>query len=269
MTRPPMTFVNPSVFDLPERLDDVMILLPSYKTPHPLTRGCLDELVRLGADVQHSWGCSDPALHRCLMAGRAWDGLRQDNGKYKFVLWFDDDMVCKPGTVQLMRHCAKVLNVSISGLYCKRGMSTGFALSREQGECLRMQLPVRAGLLSQPVCDIELPPVIGGLGCLLIPREQFLLHVQSVPNVTRLPKDTRRTDVPGVCSSGYCADGDGRLGWLSEDLVYGQSLWHWCRGVYACPVAWAHVSEVPLLPLTNAVWLNEGDSDEVETISDR
>src|SRR5512142_2768219 len=66
-------YLNPTLFFTgQERLDDVLILLPSYKQPHPYTRAFVDLLVELGASVSFSWGCSDPALHRCILAGRAW-----------------------------------------------------------------------------------------------------------------------------------------------------------------------------------------------------
>lgn len=256
-------FLNPADFKLYERLDNVMILLPSYKTPHPLTRRCVDSMIELGADVQASWGCSDPALHRCIMAGRAWDVLRHDEGKYEYVLWMDDDMICKPWSVQFMRACSQLADLAITGYYCKRGQSSGLALSRMPGEVLRFPLPNAV----EQVVDINLTPVIGGMGCLLVPRGQFLQHVSRVPNVSKRNDDGTRSDLPGICASGYSADEHGVLGWLSEDLVYGQSLWHYGRGVYAAPVVWAHISEMPLLPLPDAKWLNSHSAENSEVVS--
>jgi len=253
-------FLDPKDFELHQRLDNVMILVPSYKQPHPLTRQCVDNLTSLGADVQASWGCSDPALHRCIMAGRAWEVLRRDEGKYEFVLWFDDDMICRPNTVQFMIACSLLTGVAISAYYCKRGQSSCLALSRMPGEPLEFALADKSGASRL----IQLEPVIGGMGCLLIPRHQFLKHVQSVPNVTKFRDDGSRSDMPGICSSGFCPDDTGLLGWLSEDLVYGQSLWHWANGVYAAPVVCAHISEMPLLPLPGARWLNDHSAEGTE-----
>lgn len=194
------------------------------------------------------------------MAGRAWEVLRRDGGKYEFVLWLDDDMICRENTVQFMVACSLLTGVAVTGYYCKRGQSTCLALSRMPGEKLHFVLRDT----NQDERRIELAPVIGGMGCLLIPRAQFIKHVESVPSVTKFDADGKRSDMPGVCSSGFCPDETGTLGWLSEDLVYGQSLWHWANGVYAAPVVWAHISEMPLLPLPNATWLNENDRENVE-----
>lgn len=257
-----LSFLNPKEFALRESLEDVMVLLPSYKQPHPMTRNVVDGLIKLGVDVQASWGCSDPALHRCLMAGRAWDVLRRDAGKYGYVLWMDDDMLCKPWTVQFMRACCQQLNVAVTGYYCKRGQSSGLAFSRMPGEPLGLSLERRDGERE----SVELVPVIGGMGCMIVPREQFLLHLESVPNVAK-QTDGKRSDMPGICSSGYCPDDQGVLGWMSEDSVYCQSLWHYGRGVYAAPVVWAHISEMPLLPLPDAHWMNEHDDENAEIVT--
>lgn len=235
-----------------------------------MTRACIDRLVSFGADVQHSWGCSDPALHRCIIAGKAWNVLKEDKGKYQYMIWIDDDMVCGDGYVQLMRSACKQTGASISGVYCKRGCSGALALREWDGlerQCafeLKEPVPIE-GIGSVELAEsITLRPVIGGMGCLMVPREAFLKHVSSVPNVHRRHPDGKRSDMPGVCSSGFCPDDRGKLGWLSEDLVYGQSLWHWATGIYMLPLAWGHLSEVQLLPSQNAIWLNARDEDDEE-----
>lgn len=208
----------------------------------------------------HSWGCSDPALHRCIIAGQAWQKLREDEGKFKYLLWVDDDMTFSDNTVQLMRHCCELANVAISGLYCKRGCSSSFALRQWEGPEKSVLLAPKDG---GEMADIRLQPVIGGMGCLMIPRDAFIEHVKSVPNVHRKFPDGKTTDMPGVCSSGFCPDERGKLGWLSEDLVYGQSMWHWSCGIYAVPITWGHVSEVQLIPGPQSVWLND-QSEEID-----
>lgn len=246
-----------------ERLDDVLILLPCYKQPHPYTRAFLDLLVELGASVSFSWGCSDPALHRCIIAGRAWRVLREDGGKHNFVIWIDDDMVAPRGAVQLMRHIVKEKHVAISGMYCKRGNQRALAQSLWPEPPIEVQLsylePIKGELGDRVGESVNLLPVIGGMGCLMVSREDFLRHVEQVPNVRRTFADGVQTDMPGVCSSGFCLDTNGEYGWLSEDLVYCQSLWRWASGVYAAPVAWGHVSEMQLVPTPDAVWLHKQD----------
>lgn len=252
-----------------ERLDDVLILLPSYKQPHPYTRAFIDLLVELGASISFSWGCSDPALHRCIIAGRAWRALREDvDERYQYVIWIDDDMVAPRGAVQLMRRICKQKQVSVSGLYCKRGNQRALCQSLWNAPPIEVELAHREidqtsgisiGAGGIQISRVDLLPVIGGMGCLMVPRDQFLKHCQSVPNVHQTFPDGVSTDMPGICSSGFCADEDGGYGWLSEDLVYCQSLWRWASGVYAAPIAWGHVSEVQCVPTTDAVWLHKKD----------
>lgn len=250
----------------------MLILLPCYKQPHPYTRAFLDLLVELGASVSFSWGCSDPALHRCIIAGRAWRVLREDDGKHRFVIWIDDDMVAPRGAVQLMRYIVEKKQVAVSGMYCKRGNQRALAQSLWPEPPISVELVHREidpstgislGCGAVQISAIDLLPVIGGMGCLMVSREDFLRHVEQVPNVRKTFPDGVQTDMPGICSSGFCLDTNGEYGWLSEDLVYCQSLWRWASGVYAAPIAWGHVSEMQLAPTPDAVWLHKQEpSDE-------
>lgn len=239
----------------------MLILLPSYKQPHPYTRAFVDLLVELGASISFSWGCSDPALHRCILAGRAWRALREDDGKHQFVLWVDDDMVAPRGAVQLMRHIVAEKKVAVSGMYCKRGNQRALCQSIWPEPPIGIELELLDSVQRGDGVEVahycELLPIIGGMGCLMISRQDFLRHVEQVPNVRRKFEDGVQTDMPGVCSSGFCLDTNGEYGWLSEDLVYCQSLWRWSSGVYAAPIAWGHVSEMQLVPTPDAVWLHK------------
>lgn len=269
------TYLDPCAFFTGnERLDDIVLLVASYRTPHPLTRACINKLVSLGADVIDSWGCSDPALHRCIIAGRAWNAMRANPDRYKYVLWIDDDMVAPTAAVQLMREVVRQIQASVSCFYCKRGASGALALRKWEGDPLNVELVHReitavSGVAFREgvkqVTTVPLQPVIGGMGCLMVPSEQFVRHVESVPNVSRLLPDGTSADMPGICSSGFCRDDGGKLGWLSEDLVYGQSLWHWCSGLYGLPIRWGHVSEVTLVPTEDAIWLNADDPTSTAT----
>lgn len=264
-----LNFLNPhEFFNGDEPLDDLLILLPCYKQPHPYTRAFVDLLIQCGADIQFSWGCSDPALHRCIVAGRAWRVLREDEGRHKYLIWIDDDMVGPRGGVHLMRHIVQETNVAISGLYCKRGNQRALAhslwpeppreISLKKRPCPSgVGSPTMIPMLGHPIATIDLLPIIGGMGCLMVSRDDFLRHVEQVPNVTKTFPDGVTTDMPGICSSGFTRDTNGEYGWLSEDLVYCQSLWHWASGVYAAPIAWGHVSEVQLAPTPDAVWLHK------------
>jgi hypothetical protein len=201
-------------------------------------------------------------LHRCIVAGRAWNAIRAaDRDRYRYVLWIDDDMVPPLGAVQLMREAVSQIGASVTCYYCKRGASGALALRKWEGSPVVVAFSHRDSgpQQAQATTTVALQPVIGGMGCLMVPTEQFLLHVSSVPNVERPNPDGTTSDMPGICSSGFCADQQGKLGWLSEDLVYGQSLWHWCSGLYGLPIRWGHVSEVTLIPTEDATWLNRDD----------
>ena len=238
-------------------LFDVLVLVPSYQGPKPLSRFCLDRLARCGAEIIACYECSDPALHRCIVAERAVHLLKK-RPSFKFVLWVDDDMSYTPADVAMLREFARGTGVAISGYYCKRGNSMSLTLKHHDGPVLTVEHS-KAMLLHE--CEIErhptveLLPVTAGMGFMILPRETFDRHCESVPQCSRTLQDECGRSMPAICSSGPIRYDDGTFGWCSEDEVYCRSLWHHGRGVYAAPIAVGHVSSVPLLPSPESVFL--------------
>lgn len=252
-----MTYLDPTHwFPTVPSLHDVLVLLPSYRGPHPRTRALLEDLSACGANIVASYHCSDVALHRNLVAGRALQVL-EANERLRWVMWLDDDMVGTLAHVAFLRAACSELKAAVTGLYCKRTDPAVLTIKQQARE-----LPKR-------VCfDTELKPVsfeshgvLAGLGCLMVSRDDFQLHAATVPAFDHVIAG-RKMGVPALCCSGVCPDETGKIGWVSEDQCYCQGLWQWCRGVWTAPIVFGHMSETALTPDVVPSWLPDHESSE-------
>lgn len=251
----PMTYLNPTHwFPSDPELRDVLVLLPSYHGPHARTRDLLERVSARRATIVASYHCSDVALHRNLVAGRALQALAA-NDSLKYVFWLDDDMVGTPAHVAFLRATCDALQAAATGLYCKRtdpGVLTIKQQAREE--------PRRVTLAGESL-SFESHGVIAGMGCLMVPRDDFLVHADTVPAFDHVIAG-RKMGVPALCCSGVCPDERGKIGWVSEDQCYCQGLWQWCGGVWTAPIVFGHMSETALTPQVNAQWLPSHESSE-------
>jgi hypothetical protein len=175
--------------------------------------------------------------------------------KHNFVFWLDDDMLGTPSHVAFLREAARYLNAAVTGIYCKRCSSSE----------LTVKLYPREETRSCHVGDVEhgdgvvFPshPVCSGMGCLMVPVEQFKRYADGVPHFARVGDGKDTEPVPGICASGMAQDESGQWVWLSEDQTYCEGLWCRENGVWTAPIGFAHLSEVPLRPSLDAVWLGE------------
>lgn len=251
-----VTYLDPRKYYSNQRLDDIMLLVPSYVQPDVRTHGCIDQLIRLGADITSSYGCSDPALHRCLVAGRAMSQIESHPEKYKYVCWIDDDMVFSPSHLMFLRQSAMALSASVTGIYCRRGDPTTACVrhipSQHPPICERNTLLFSEG----EQASFTAYPVTAGMGCLLVPVEDFMRHCASCPVADISLNTGEKTVVVGVCSS-QMGGVPGAFGWVSEDESYCEGLWIHGGGVWSVPIAFGHMSTVPLAPDPDACWLGE------------
>lgn len=238
----------------------MLLLLPSYKAPHVLTQQFVDQLRGFGVQVVRSQGCSDPALHRCLIAGAAMQRIREARKTgavpWEFVLWLDDDMVASPAHVVFLREASAALGACVTGIYCKRGQPQVITIRHRVGTETQT-----VNLIADDV-PVSFPsyPVTGGMGAMMLPIDVFEEHCRQVPSFVQLDGTGKPQPIPGVCASGMTEDDEKRMGWLSEDQCYCESLWHWANGVWSVPVVFGHISEVPLAPMPGAQWLMNSQS---------
>lgn len=234
----------PSLWPRP-RLHDVLLLIPSYRGLHPSSLSFVQSCIALGADLAASWGCSDPAMHRCLVAGQALERIQSHPGRYRWVVWLDDDMVATPSHVAGLIQFAEVLETAVAGSYCKRGNARSLTWKSYPGIVRTVAVD------GHPV---QCYPVTSGMGCLALSVDHFVHHCSEAPAWKRAGES--RT-VPGICACGMSIDDGGGLGWRSEDQVYCEGLWTYGVGLYGVPIEFAHISEVALHPAAEALWLGD------------
>jgi hypothetical protein len=256
------TYLNPKNYYDNRRLEEakalssLLVLMPSYRGQEALTRNCLDSLVRCGAEVIASYECSDPALHRCIVAERAMQFLSdpKNAATYTHVLWVDDDMVYTPAEAAFVFHLSDLFGAAISAAYCKRGNSNRLTLKHFYADVLSAPLSELFPLLDN-VDEIEVLPALCGMGFLVVPAFQFAEHCRRVPQCEHQTSDGRTVSMPAICSSGPLDLTRGRFCWCSEDECYCRGLWRYSNGVYVAPIQVAHLSSVPLVPAKDATWL--------------
>lgn len=252
-----ITYLDPTHW-FPNRpqLHNVLVLLPSYRGPHARTRALLEDLSACGATIVASYHCSDVALHRNLVAGRALQVLER-NENLRFVLWLDDDMVGTVAHVAFLRATCEDIEASATGLYCKRTDPSVLTIKQQAREDMR-EAVIQT---ESEALAFTSHGVIAGMGCLLVPRTEFLVHAATVPAFDHVIAG-RKTAVPALCCSGVCPDENGKIGWVSEDQCYCQGLWQWGNGVWTSPIVFGHMSETALTPQVNAQWLPNHESSE-------
>jgi hypothetical protein len=245
-----------------QALSDVCVLMPSYKGPNQNSRYCIDTLANCGATIVASYGVSDVALHRCIVAAKAVTLL--EHLPMHYVIWLDDDMSFTPAHVACLRDYVARYDVAISGMYCRRG--NPFVIAASKLDVFRRDIEiaffnrVMDSVLnkSHELNDmIPMFPTTGGLGCLMMKSEQFLRHCKAMPSARYAMKPGGGLEfIPEICSSGLREYGaDGR--WVSEDEAYCLSLWQHGIGVFTVPVPFGHYSHVPLVPTADALFLGE------------
>lgn len=246
-----------------QALSDVCVLMPSYKGPNQNSRYCVDTLADCGATIVASYGVSDVALHRCIVAAKAVDVMRE-NPRLNFVIWLDDDMSFTPAHVACLRDYVFRYDVAISGMYCRRGNPFVIAASLLDTERRDLNSRVCSDVISlvhsRQIAtgdSVSLYPSTGGLGCLMMKSGQFLRHCKAMPSARYNLKPGGGLEfIPEICSSGLREYGaDGR--WVSEDEAYCLSLWQHGIGVFTVPVPFGHYSHVPLVPTADALFLGE------------
>lgn len=240
------------------QLDSVLILVPSYKGPHPITMQFLNDCVAAGADITPSWGCSDVAMHRCIVAGAACQRIVERSEMKKpisHVVWIDDDMMGTPSHVAGLMQLSNAIGGPVTGHYCKRGSSNVLTLKRYPwGNVVRVRVRSSSPDLESLAFDAQ--PVTAGMGCLCVPAAEFLEHCERAPKWSGIAgANGKGSPAPGICASGMCTDSQGRIGWMSEDQTYCEGLWQYGFGLWEVPIEFAHISEVPLRPSPTAEWL--------------
>lgn len=263
-------YLVPRQFFPSPRLDGVLLLVPSYIRPDLRTHMCIDQCIQCGAEIVASFGCSDIALHRCIVAGRAYAQIQRNPGKYTYVVWIDDDMTFGPPHLAFMREQCRQMQTAVTGLYCKRGNPNVLCI-RAITEMDPPIEPRRVILASLPdgsdasAVVFDSYPVTSGMGCLMLSVEHFVKHCEAVPQIRATSTDGSVVMTPGICAAGMCDDRDGTLGWVSEDQDYTENLWARDIGLWTCPIVFGHVSELPLFPVKLASWLSD-KQPEVQTI---
>lgn len=243
----PTKYYNNAVLRDEEALSNVLVLLPSYRGPALAARRCVDTLTACGSNVIASYMCSDPALHRCLVASRALEYAESHPEiiDSHYVIWIDDDMTFTPSHVAMLRDMSAELYRPVTGLYCKRTSSLELtAKIYTEADAKPKQLSL----------GVDAIPVTAGMGCLLLPLRVFVDHCREVPSCTFVVHG-KPTTLPGICASGMSHGIDGTIGWMSEDQVYCESLWYYGYGLYAVPIRFGHLTEVSIYPSDDARWL--------------
>jgi len=257
-----MTYLDPlHWFPSKPELHDLLVLLPSYRGPTPRTRQLLEELSACGAHILPSYHCSDVALHRNLVAGRALQIL-EAKPDLRYLLWLDDDMVGTVAHVTFLRATCADLGAAVTGLYCKR--TDPSVLTVKQQACEHPRQAVIDTEQNESI-SFDCHGVLAGMGCLMLSRKHFLAHCEAVPAFDHVIAG-RKMGVPALCCSGVCPDENGKVGWVSEDQCYCQGLWQWANGVWTAPIVFGHMSEIALTPQVNAMWLPDHESSEPLTV---
>jgi len=218
----------------------------------------MDQLETAGVTVCISYGCSDVALHRCIVAGRALKGL-QSSPSIEYVMWFDDDMVATPSHVAFLRAALRSTSHAdlgaVTGIYCKRNNPSQVTIRPYHGKKSRDSYVIADMPDPQEsrIVPFESHPVLCGMGCLMMTRATFERHCAASP---QFETHTASGEfLPAIDASGVVTDEEGKLGWISEDQVYCTGLWQYCEGVWTTPIAFGHICEVAVFPKPDAEWL--------------
>lgn len=254
----PIIYLDPKKFFPKPRLDDVLVLMPSHSGPRFRTRAFLDALAEAGVTICISYGITDVALHRCLVAGRAVRGLTKDYPGLNYVFWLDDDMFGTPEHVAFLRAAVDAMPYqgAVTGIYCKRNNPKQITIRPYAGEeSYTSSLMFQRSYMIPQRCEFETHPVLAGMGCMMLKKQTFLEHCAASPQF----ETHTHGEAPAICASGPCLDETGKFGWVSEDQCYSTGLWKYAGGVWTTPIAFSHLAEVPLLPLPDSEWLETYD----------
>jgi len=242
----------------------LLVLVPSYKQPDWRTQGLMMLLRSRGAEICSSMHCSDPALHRVIIAGRAMQDYLGEGTPFRYVLWLDDDMAFSLAGVHMLREVSRRIGRPVSAAYCLRGRPNQLAWKRLPVDVATEDSVViwgtsPDGATEGPTALVPLYPILSGMGSLMVPAGQFRDHWRSCLKVGERLDGTidYPTHMAAICSSTLQPNRDGVYVWVSEDHAYCEGLWEMHFGVWGVPIVFHHVSELPLAPIPEALWLDE------------
>lgn len=242
-------------------LHGLMVLLPSYGACEPQTELALDPIRQAGAMVVRSVGCSDVALHRCLIAAMAQRiiGEAADDStvpsRVNWVLWLDADMVVDPRTLaeQIVRlellgrslGRSRVDWPALSGTYVQRTRNNIIAARRMPPDEPARSIEAPESERAFPSGARALIPVHAGMGALMQSREAFSRHCREAERARFPNGDT----CPVITSSMMLPCQSGNRAWGSEDFVYCAWEWQQGRGVYLDrDLTYGHVCRLVVAP---------------------
>lgn len=153
------------------------ILSPVAKYRHPQNHASIRALAECGhydVSLYESLGISEVARARNHVAGNAYPRVKEEGG---LVFWWDADMVLPSlDTFFLHDHVVKETSLAISGRYVTRQDQSRVAASLDEKE-----KRTRRTRTTEKDLTIQLTPLMAGLGCLLLPAEEFLLQYENSP----------------------------------------------------------------------------------------
>lgn len=209
---------------------------------------CAEQLAMAEATILRSQNISDIALHRNVVAGMAMQFL-EAHAALKYVLWLDDDMVFSVEDIQALRWFCRSLDAPVTASYCKRGKPAELTWAFAGAEYSKRN----AALPTADVVDVY--PVVAGMGAMMLSRDDFTMTCKAVHQFAKVEANGKKL-FPAVCWTTAIPDEKtGIVEWVSEDRAYSSLLWSVVGGLWGVPVALGHVSEVPLLPTSDASWL--------------
>lgn len=238
-----------------EMVKKLLVLVPYYEAPQESDRSSSAlALLNRGATVVNSYGISDIALHRCVLAGMGFDRLVQNLDAYSWVLWLDSDIVVHPAQIFRMMVWANMLGakkatnlpdcVVVSARYLVQGRRVLAAMSVKDENPIPFQDIGDDGSHSGTMVA---KPVYSGMGCMLMHVGTFIHQCTDAPRVTTMGG---ANSFPAITCSGAIKH-DGGVVWASEDAMFCARLWasnhpvylvpedvgHWQRDGSGCPVA--------------------------------
>lgn len=190
-------------------LRNVIIASPAYHYVEPETQRGLDDCAGHGARIIRSTGQSDITQHRCQIAV----GIEEALGAHpelEVVLWLDSDQTFIAHDILILRAWLLAANgtaagagmrspVSVTGAYVAKGGRNELALQR-----LGESEPDLSVALT-PELELQLPPVLSGMGFLMQTRSAFLRHCQESRRVTvkkKSPGAVQIMRMPVITASG-------------------------------------------------------------------
>lgn len=201
-------------------MQNTIVVVSTNREMQSVTRNCISQMRRAGAQYVEQTGCSDVALARCLSLSGACNALRmlnaQGNGRsFDTFLMVDDDMQFEIEQAQELINHSRSHVVPASAVY-----------ATVQGTIAAS--PMDHGLHARQLWKT-------GLGLLAVPASLVLALEKRAPKF-----ELTNGIFTAFTSSG--PDGEGQ--WWSEDFTLCKAL----GGVHLLPIAVGHLKTIPLFP---------------------